>query len=131
MMRRRRSCGSVCRRWCASGLQGRKGRIAVNDSKKLKTKAAGVKHLETGVLAFTGLLGAAGAFGDVADWLDFAGETRHRGEGEVPSLEALPWYVSSASAPWQGLPSANTPEEIAIARSMLATTCQRIGITLG
>ena len=41
---------AVCRR-----LSDKAGRIAVNDSKKLTTKAAGVKHLELGCLAFTAL----------------------------------------------------------------------------
>lgn len=120
---------AVCKR-----LSGRKGRIAVNDSKKLKTKAAGVKHLESGVLAFAGLAPGSGA-GDVAQWLDLIGETRHRltseSAGGVPSLEALPWYAATEAAPWQALPSANTVDELAVARSMLQTTCQRIGVEMG
>ena len=114
---------TVCRR-----LQGRKGRIVVNDSKKLKTKAAGIKHLETGVLAFAGLGGHEPA--DVSQWLDLIGETRHRA-GHPHPLSALPWYAPSPDAPWQPLPNANTAEELAVARSMLASTCRRIGVELG
>ncbi|MEM9415143.1 MAG: hypothetical protein AAGA29_06630 [Planctomycetota bacterium] len=110
-------------------LQGRKGRIAVNDSKKLKTKAAGVKHLESGVLSFAGLGQHEPA--DLAGWLDLMGEARHRGAGEVPSVEVMPWYDATPAAPWQALPSANTSDELAISRAMLATTCQRIGVELG
>ena len=43
---------AVCER-----LRGRRGRIAINDSKKLTTKAAGIKHLELGLLAFAGTHG--------------------------------------------------------------------------
>jgi len=116
---------AVCKR-----LQGRKGRIVVNDSKKLKTKAAGVKHLESGVLAFAGLGGETPD--DVAQWLDMIGETRHRlaedSTGGVPSLGVLPWYAATDDAPWQTLPTASTADELAISRAMLATTCQRIGV---
>ncbi|XAM01387.1 hypothetical protein OT109_08325 [Phycisphaeraceae bacterium D3-23] len=113
-------------------LRGAKGRIPVNDSKKLKTKAAGVKHLESGVLSFAGLGGGdAGGLADVADWLDLIGETRHRVAGDAPSLEALPWYAATPAAPWQALPSASTADELAITKAMLATTCQRIGVELG
>jgi len=119
---------AVCKR-----LSGRKGRIAVNDSKKLKTKAAGVKHLESGVLSFAGLQGETP--GDVAQWLDLVGETRHRltneGADGVPSLDALPWYAATDQSPWAPMPTANTADELAIARSMLATTCQRIGVEMG
>lgn len=114
---------AVCRR-----LQGRKGRIAVNDSKKLTTKAAGIKHLETGVLAFAGLNGFEP--GDVSAWLDGVGEARHQA-GAAHPLEALPWYAPTPAAPWQPLPHANTPDELAIARAMLASTCGRIGVESG
>ncbi|MFI4862080.1 MAG: hypothetical protein ACIAXF_15545 [Phycisphaerales bacterium JB063] len=110
-------------------LRGAKGRIPINDSKKLKTKAAGVKHLESGVLAFAALGGHTP--GDVADWLDLIGETRHRGGDGVRSLEALPWYTGSPDAPWGTVPTANTIDELAISKAMLATTCERIGVELG
>lgn len=118
----------VCRQ-----LRGAKGRIAVNDSKKLKTKHAGVKHLESGVLSFMALGGDEP--GDVAEWLSLVGESRHDASAAeaagIPALTELPWYDATADAPWQALPSASTADELAVSRSMLATTCKRIGVELG
>lgn len=119
---------SVCRR-----LQGRKGRIAINDSKKLTTKAAGIKHLETGILSFLGIDGSA-IPADVATWLERMGERRHHPDHAAAgrrSLTELPWYAPAQGHPWQPLPSANTADELAIARAMLAGNCQRIGIERG
>jgi len=109
---------AVCR-----SLRDRRGRIPINDSKKLTTKAAGIKHLETGCLAFAGLADHQPAH--VADWLDLLGETTHR------NGRCLPWYAADDQTPWQPLPTAGTPGEIAIARSMLHHTCSRIGVGLG
>lgn len=101
-------------------LASRKGRIAVNDSKKLTTQAAGIKHLETGCLAFAGLAGHEPA--TLEDWLNCLGENCHL------SLDGLPWYQPADALPWNPLPAANTAGEIAIARSMLITTAKRIGV---
>ncbi len=106
---------AVCRE-----LSGRRGRIAVADSKRLYTPAAGLEHLERGVLAFASLAGHRPA--DVAQLLDCLDETCHR------DLSHLPWYAPCPQRPWQPLPCACTSGEIAIARSMLASTCERIGI---
>ena len=55
---------AVCKR-----ISDRAGRIAINDSKKLTTKAAGIRHLELGCLAFDALrLGPEHAFGSLGDW---------------------------------------------------------------
>jgi hypothetical protein len=108
---------AVCKR-----LSGRAGRIAVNDSKKLKTKAAGVRHLEMGCLAFSGLCGDRPKTLD--QWLDLLGETAHH------SLADLPWYQSSDERPWQPLPTTSTEGELAIAGSMLGSCAKRIGIQL-
>ncbi|MEM1355412.1 MAG: hypothetical protein AAGC72_03760 [Planctomycetota bacterium] len=119
---------SVCKR-----LQGRKGRIVVNDSKKLTTKAAGIKHLEAGLLAFAGLDGSA-LPSDLSDWLTKLGEQRHHSERQdasPPGLDNMPWYAPAEDRPWETLPFANTPDELAIARSMLHGNCHRIGIELG
>jgi hypothetical protein len=101
-------------------LSGGKGRIAVNDSKKLKTKAAGVKHLERGVLSFAAL--AKQRPEHVGQLLDALGETCHH------DLAHLPWYAPSDEFPWQPLPRACTAGELAVARSMLAATTGRIGV---
>ncbi len=109
---------AVCKR-----ISDRAGRIAVNDSKKLKTKASGVRHLELGCLAFAGLNGERPKTLD--GWLDLLGETAHR------SLADLPWYGATDDRPWQALPMANTEGELAIAGSMLGSCAQRIGVELG
>ena len=104
----------------AKDLRSAKGRIVVNDSKKLKTAASGLKHLENGCLAFAGASGAD--IHDVGAWLDYVGETCHR-DADCPA-----WYAADEDHPWQTLPGARTPGEIAISRGMLASACDRIGI---
>ena len=108
---------AVCR-----DLAGRKGRIAVNDSKKLKTKAAGVAHLERGVLSFAAMAGHKPEH--AGQWLDALGEASHR------DLSHLPWYEPSEDLPWQPLPCACSEGEIAVARGMLAATAGRIGVDM-
>ncbi|MBB6429483.1 hypothetical protein [Algisphaera agarilytica] len=110
---------AVCRR-----LSGRKGRLVVNDSKKLTTKAAGIKHLEMGCLAFASLMhdDPAEVPGDLAAWLDAMGEQSHR------SLHELPWYTMDEVGPWAELPVSADEGELAIARNMLRQTCGRIGV---
>ncbi|MEO0475076.1 MAG: hypothetical protein AAF085_03770 [Planctomycetota bacterium] len=115
---------AVCKR-----LQGRRGRIVVNDSKKLTTKAAGIKHLELGVLSFAGLSGAT-LPADVGQWLDQIGEARHRDPASHQSqnLSGLPWYEATGDAPWQALPSANTADEVTLAGGMLKRACKDVGV---
>lgn len=93
---------SVCQK-----LSDKQGRIPVNDSKKLKTKAAGVRHLELGVLSFLSTFTDRPA--DMGAWLDLLGETTHH------QRQALPWY----DGPWQALPTANTDAQIGVAANML------------
>ncbi len=114
----RRLSKAVCKR-----ISDRAGRIAVNDSKKLKTKASGLRHLEMGCLAFSGLLGDRPETLD--RWLDLLGESTHH------TLADLPWYQPTDDRPWQPLPTANTDGEAAIAGSMLSSCAQRIGVQLG
>lgn len=111
---------SRLRKAVCKNLAGRKGRIAVNDSKKLKTKAAGVTHLERGVLSFAALAGHSPE--NVGQLLDALGETCHR------DLSQLPWYAPVADHPWQKLPCACTEGQIAVACGMLAATAGRIGV---
>lgn len=106
---------AVCRR-----LTGRQGRIVVNDSKKLKTKAAGIKHLELGCLAFAAMADIDHC--DLGRWLDGMGEESHR------SLTGMPWYTVAEVGPWAALPCAADAGELAIARGLLANTCHRIGV---
>lgn len=102
-------------------VAGAKGRLVVADSKKVKTKAAGVRHLERSCLAFAGLCDAAVA--DAADWLDAMGCGWHR-DADCPA-----WYAASEDRPWQVLPAASTAGELAIDRKVLHETCQRIGVS--
>ncbi len=106
---------AVCR-----DLAGRKGRIAVNDSKKLTSRAAGLKHLETGCLAFAALAGHQPLTLDA--WLEGLGETSHR------ELHSLPWYAPCTDRPWGALPTSITAGELAIASGMFGRTCKRIGV---
>ena len=115
---------AVCKR-----LQGRRGRIVVNDSKKLTTKAAGIKHLELGLFAFAGL-GGGRPPSDAGQWLDAVGESRHRapGSGNAAGLSGLPWYQATDDSPWQPLPSANTVDEVTLANGMLGRACKEAGV---
>lgn len=112
---------AVCKR-----LQGRRGRLAINDSKKLTTKAAGIKHLELGLLAFAGLTGQA-LPKDAGQWLDLIGASRHREVGDA-GLANLPWYQADDERPWQVAPSANTPGEVTLASGMLSRACRDAGV---
>ena len=113
---------AICKR-----LQGRRGRLAINDSKKLTTKAAGIKHLELGLLAFAGL-NAKSLPKDTGQWLDLIGESRHRAAGDA-GLNRLPWYEADDQRPWQTLPTANTPDEVTLAGGMLGRACSEASVS--
>lgn len=113
---------AVCKR-----LQGRNGRIVVNDSKKLKTKAAGIKHLELGLLAFA-RLNKQPMPKDVGQWLDLIDQSRHRASGQA-GLADLPWYHASDDRPWQDIPNANTQDELTLASGMLSRACNEAGLS--
>jgi ribonuclease HII len=98
----------------------------VNDSKKLTTKAAGIKHLELGLLAFAGLSGDKSP-SDAGQWLDLIGESRHRATDQA-GLAELPWYNAVSDRPWQTLPTANTVDEVTLAGGMLGRACKEAGI---
>ncbi len=105
---------AVCRE-----VSRRRGRLAVNDSKKLYSRSTGLHRLEESVLAFASVAeGADGPPATVHQWLDRLGETAHH------DLEKLPWYAPSDDQPWQALPSACTDGELAIARAMLRTAAK-------
>lgn len=105
-------------------LSKRKGRIAVNDSKKLRTAAAGIKHLEMGVLAFAGLKDMHLRAETVGELLAGLGESIHTG------LEHLPWYHACDDRPWHALPTCNTEGELAVARSMLGAVAADVGVKM-
>lgn len=119
---------AVCER-----LRGAKGRLAINDSKKLTTKAAGIKHLEAGLLAFHATTGAPMP-SDIGGWLDLVGESRHHAPASGTSSDGLcplPWYAPSGDRPWQPLPSASTADEITLAGGMLGRACREAGVCFG
>ncbi|MEM6750629.1 MAG: hypothetical protein AAF612_09180 [Planctomycetota bacterium] len=97
-----------------SGVVGRaggpRGAIPVDDSKRLKTAAAGLKKLEPGCLAFAAAAGREAL--SVERWLEHV--------ADIPP-EDLPWYAGGS----EPLPSAISPGEFAIARGMLRNACQQ------
>ncbi|MEX0777588.1 MAG: hypothetical protein WD042_17925 [Phycisphaeraceae bacterium] len=109
--------GAVCRT-----LTGRKGRLPVNDSKKLYSPATGLRNMELSVLAFAAAAGHRPATVDA--WLDCLGETTHR------DLAAMPWYQPCDLRPWATLPTASTIGELAVARNLLTTTTGRVGVSV-
>ncbi len=110
---------AVCRE-----LNDKRGRIAVNDSKKLKTPAAGIRHMELGVLAFASQRAGADSPQTIHGWLDSMGEVTHQ------DLRHLPWYHADDARPWNALPLATTAGELAIARNLLSRTAHDCGIQM-
>lgn len=100
----------------------RRGRLVVNDSKKVYTPSAGLGRLEASVLAFASLMGHDP---DTVDqWLDMLGETAHH------ELGHLPWYAPGPDQPWQTLPSTWSDAAISIDRAMLRTAAKAARIKL-
>lgn len=115
---------AVCR-----DRKGARGRIAVNDSKKLHSTQSRrpLEHLERAVLTFAGLAEARGAArrpADVAALLDFVGETAHR------DLADMPWYRAGDDHPWQPLPAHRTEGELAVDANLLAACAAEAGVGL-
>lgn len=102
----------------------KRGRVAVNDSKKLHTSSAKhrLRDLERGVLSFATLAGHRP--GNVGDLLDALGETAHR------RMRDLPWYAPTPTWPWQDLPVDSTAGEIAVATGMLTAAAKVAGVTV-
>ncbi len=94
----------------------RGGRIPVNDSKKLTGRAAGLGHLERGVLAFAALGGQQPADEDAWFAAVAAG---------LPA-PLPPWYASATPRP---LPASVDAGELAVSRGQLAAAAKRIGIS--
>lgn len=104
-------------------ISDRRRRIAVNDSKKLYTPAAGLAHLERGVLAFAALLDHHPDHLDA--WLRCIG---HDPASLIPDLL---WYSHAEDTTGPALPTACDAGLISIARSTLARSCEDASITLG
>ena len=100
---------------CRTLKEARKGRLAINDSKKLTTKAAGIKHLEMGCLAFAPSKEDNTWPARLDDWLRLLGSTT------ADRVDHLPWYAPTEAMTWQALPSSPVVdiEALRIARAML------------
>lgn len=120
---------------CRTLAEHRKSRrLAVNDSKALKNKTVGIRHLEAACLAFT----AANRLdehmpedgppwpGHVGDWLNCLGSERT----ESQLGETLPWYAPSQALPWDVLPVTMTAQELQIACSMLHRDCEKAAVAM-
>ena len=109
---------------CRTAAESRKtGKLAVNDSKKLHTKAAGLRYLEAACLGFGQLAESAGAKSQAAcvgQWLESAG--RHE--------SLLPWYAASEEHPWDALPVAVTAGELAVQVNVLRQCCEQAGVAV-
>lgn len=101
-------------------IRDKQKRIAVNDSKKLYTKAAGLSHLERGVLSFlhTGNMSAQ----HLEELLDVIGLDP---ESKTPTLM---WYHDDHGGPT--LPDHLTDGELTIARGHLQRVCNDSGVTV-
>jgi len=110
---------AVCR-----SVSDKRKRIAVDDSKKVKTQAAGIRHIELGVLAFAGICEGKPLPVTVCDWLDGIGECGHR------DLSHLPWYHACEARPWAVLPTVTTSGEVAIARNLLGRAAKAAGVRM-
>ncbi len=105
--------GVLCKR-----LAGRKGRLPINDSKKLKTKAAGIEHLERGVLAFGKTWKPTPD--NLAQWLTQLGETT------LPNLKVMPWYANAG----EPFPAKVTADDLAVTTNPLRHALNKEGVTL-
>ncbi|MHB1156006.1 MAG: ribonuclease H family protein [Phycisphaerales bacterium] len=103
---------AVCRK-----TTDKQRRIAVDDSKKLYTPAAGLRHIERGVLAFAAAAGID--TGDLTRWLHAVGYD------EASCRTDLPWYRTPAS-----LPTCIDAGLLAIARAQLTRVLTDAGVQL-
>lgn len=89
--------------------QDKRGRVAVNDSKKLYTPATGMGNLERGVLCFAHLAGHdAGSLDRLLAEVGVDDESR---------TSQLLWYHDNVGGP--ALPMTQTPDALAVARAPL------------
>ncbi|MCC7406703.1 MAG: hypothetical protein IT442_01440 [Phycisphaeraceae bacterium] len=102
-----------------------KGRIAVNDSKKLhhsSDTSHRLRHLERACLSFAALAGHRPA--TLADWLTCLGDATHQ------NLSNLPWYHPTEARPWPPLPHDCSPAELAIDANFLASAARDASVSV-
>jgi len=113
----KRLSGAVCR-----SPSDRRKRIAVEDSKKLKTandgKAHPLRHLERGVLSFAAATPSGGGTLPADDDALFACVG-----AACPATGSAPWYDGPIA-----LPLAHTRDELSIAASRLARLSGEVGV---
>ncbi len=103
---------------CRDLKSARSGRLAVNDSKKLKTPSAGVKHIERSLLSFMRCSG-----------IEIGGLDRlmaDLGSGIPQDLPA--WYAPTAEKPWDILPKGITLAELSIDGAVLGKELSLCGV---
>ncbi len=119
---------TLLRHSVAKQLKTAKGRIVVNDSKKLKGAKSSkypLRHLERGVLTF---LATQASSNDSSvessdlSYLDRVAPTLQKKR----DFQALPWYAGEPTL----LSGAHSAEELAIAINVLHRNMQKSGITL-
>jgi len=106
---------AICKR-----VTDKKRRIAVNDSKQLYTPAAGLAHLERGVLAFAGLAGCEPATVD-----ELLAAVAYDDDSRQPDQL---WYWTDDGGP--GLPTSMDAGLLTIARTQLAGAAAKAKIAL-
>lgn len=115
---------------CRTMAEHRKShRLAVNDSKKLNSKASGLLHLEAGSLSFMSLSGSRGrSVANLGDWLVAIGSERD------DLSKALWWYADEGEhgQPWESLPHhpSLSTQQISLNTNMLKACCDQGGVTL-
>lgn len=107
---------------CRTLSERKKGRLPVNDSKKLYTPSAGLHTLEKSVLSFAALAGYEPE--DAGQWLASVGDKADEQIGQ------LLWYAPGNENPWQTLPGHCTAGELGVARSMLNNIASKAGVSL-
>jgi len=93
--------------------KGAKGRLLVNDSKKLKTASSGIKHVEAGVLAFAGAAAGAMPASFTALFAALAPPLHD-------NLSRLPWYAGDCA-----LPLENDASSLRIGASVLKNELEK------
>lgn len=106
---------------CVSPRDKRR-RIAVADSKRLKgasnSKSHPLRHLERGVLAFTGAIDGTSVLSSLDD-----ASLLGRFGADLPTALSTPWYKSVTS-----LPVAHDPDMLSISSARLRTTMDQAGV---
>jgi hypothetical protein len=101
------------------------GKVAVADSKTLYPHAAGLRHLERGVLASLAI--ASGEATLAAPWPgDWAQLVERLGADPAGQAEHLPWHQT---APLE-LPCATAAEDVSSAIRQLSDCCRAVGVAL-